>query len=35
LQGREEEIAQKIAELRDARVLSRPSLFGDGQRPRL
>jgi MraZ protein len=35
LQGREEEIAQKIAELRDARVLSRPSLFGDGQQPRL
>jgi MraZ protein len=35
LHGREEEIAQKIAELRDARVLSRPSLFGDGQGPRL
>jgi MraZ protein len=35
LHGREEEVAQKIAELRDVRVLSRPSLFGDGLRPRL
>jgi MraZ protein len=35
LHGREEEVAQKIAELRDARVPSRPSLFGDGLRPRL
>jgi MraZ protein len=35
LQGREEEVAQKIAELRDARVPSRSSLFGDGLRARL
>ena len=35
LQGREEEIAQKIVELRDARVSPRPSLFGEGLRPRL
>ncbi len=35
LHGREEEVAQKIVELRDARVLSRASLFGDGPQPRL
>jgi MraZ protein len=35
LHGREEEIAQKIVELRDARVSPRPSLFGEGLRPRL
>jgi len=35
LHGREEEVAQKIAELREARMVSRPSLFGDGPRPRL
>jgi MraZ protein len=29
------EIAQKIAELRDARIVARPSLFDDGLRPRL
>jgi MraZ protein len=29
------EIAQKIAELRDARVVARSSLFDDGLRPRL
>jgi MraZ protein len=29
------EIAQKIAELRDARILARPSPFDDGLRPRL
>ena len=29
------EIAQKIAELRDARIVARPSLFGDGLRPGL
>jgi transcriptional regulator MraZ len=34
LQGREEEIAQKIVELRDARVSPRPSLFGEDFRPR-
>jgi len=34
LHGREEEIAQKIFELRDARV-SRPELFRDGLRPAL
>src|SRR5919106_3307989 len=36
LQGHELlEIAQKIAELRDARLVARPSLFDDGLRPRL
>ena len=36
LQGHELlEIAQKIAELRDARIVARPSLFDDGLRPRL
>jgi MraZ protein len=36
LQGHELiEIAQKIAELRDARVIARPSLFDDGLRPGL
>lgn len=35
LQGREEEVAQKIADLRDARIVSRPPLFGDGLRHRL
>lgn len=29
------EIAQKLAELRDARIVGRPSLFDDGLRPRL
>jgi MraZ protein len=29
------EFAQKIAELRDARLVARPSLFDDGLRPRL
>jgi MraZ protein len=29
------EIAQKIMELRDARIVTRPSLFDDGLRPRL
>jgi MraZ protein len=29
------EIAQKIVELRDARIVARPSLFDDGLRPRL
>jgi MraZ protein len=29
------EIAQKMAELRDARILARPSLFDNGLRPRL
>jgi MraZ protein len=36
LQGHELiEIAQKIAELRDARIIARPSLFDDGLRPGL
>ena len=36
LQGYElVEIAQKIAELRDARIVARSSLFDDGLRPRL
>jgi MraZ protein len=36
LQGHELlEVAQKIAELRDARIVARPSLFDDGPRPRL
>jgi MraZ protein len=35
LQGREEEIAQKLVELRDARVSPTPSLFAEGLRPRL
>jgi MraZ protein len=36
LQGHELiEIAQKIADIRDARILARPSLFDDGPRPRL
>ena len=35
LQGREEEVAQKVAELRGARMLSRQTLFGDGPRSRL
>jgi len=36
LQGHELlEIAQKISELRDARIVARPSLFDDGLRPRL
>src|SRR5919108_3655232 len=34
LHGREEEIARKVMELRDARVSPRPSLFGEGLRPR-
>ena len=29
------EIAQKIAELRDARIVARPSLFDDGLQPGL
>jgi DNA-binding transcriptional regulator/RsmH inhibitor MraZ len=36
LQGHELlEIAQKIVELRDTRIVARPSLFDDGLRPRL
>jgi transcriptional regulator MraZ len=35
LQGREEEIAQKIAELRDVRVSRKPTLFDEGFRHRL
>jgi MraZ protein len=35
LQGREEEVAQKVAELRDARIGSRLTSFGDGSRDRL
>lgn len=35
LNGREEEIAQKIVDIHDVRVVSRTSLFGDGPRPRL
>jgi len=36
LQGHELlEIAQKLAELRDTRIVGRPSLFDDGPRPRL
>jgi transcriptional regulator MraZ len=35
LQGREEEIAQKIVELRDVRIVSRPALFDDRLRQRL
>jgi MraZ protein len=35
LRGREEEIAQKIAELRDTRVSRKPGLFDEGFRHRL
>jgi MraZ protein len=35
LRGREEEVAQKVAELRDARMGSRPMLFGDASRRQL
>lgn len=35
LKGREEEIAQKIAEQRDARVSRKPTLFDEGFRHRL
>jgi MraZ protein len=35
LLGREEEVAQKIAELSDAWIRSRPTLVGDGRRQRL
>jgi MraZ protein len=35
LRGREEEVAQKVAELHDARIVSQPSLFRDGSRHRL
>jgi MraZ protein len=35
LHGREEEIAQKIAELHDARAIHRSSPFGNGPGPRL
>jgi MraZ protein len=35
LQGREEEVAQKIAELRDARILRKSTLFDEGVRHRL